>query len=75
MRIVTFFCFLGDHSISSHSGQGAEQEQEAGLVVSLQKEVGLSGGSGADRGGEDGVPTARPSCFQTQKILPVRDDF
>lgn len=59
-------------SLSSHSGQRAEQEQEAGVVVPLQEEVGLGGGAGSDRGGEDGDASARPSCVQTQKILPLR---
>jgi len=59
-------------SVSSHSGQRTEQEQEVGIVVSLQEKVGLSRGAGADRGGEDAVASARPSSIQTQKILPLR---
>ncbi len=59
-------------SISGDSGQRAEQEQEVGVAVSLQEEVGLSGGARSHRGGEDGVSSAHPSCFQTQKILPLR---
>lgn len=49
--------------VSSNSGQGAEQEQEVGIVVSPQEEVGVSRGSGSDRGGEDSVTSARTSCF------------
>lgn len=36
--------------------------------------MGLSRGAGSDRGGEDGVASARPSCIQTQKILPLRNN-
>lgn len=61
-----------DLRVSSHSGQRAEQKQEVGVVVSFQEEVGLSRGAGSDRGGEDGDTSARPSCIQTQKVLPLR---
>lgn len=69
---VTFLFVVIHPSLSSHSGPRAEQEQEVGVVVPLQEEVGLGGGAGSDRGGEDGVASARPSCVQTQKILPLR---
>lgn len=60
-------------NVSSHSGQRTEQEQEAGVAVPLQEEVGLSGGASTNRGGEDRVASARPSRVQTQEILPLRE--
>lgn len=59
-------------SISSHSGQRAEQEQEVGVAVPVQEEVGIGRGPGPDRRGEDGVTSARSTPVQTQEILPLR---
>lgn len=57
---------------SGDSGQGAEQEQEAGDAVPVQEEVGVRRGAGPYRGGEDGTSSARSASFQTPKILPLR---
>lgn len=67
-------------SVPGHSGQGAPPEQEAGVALPLQEEVGLCGGSGAHRGGEvgaggggggGGAAAARSACLQTQEVLPL----
>lgn len=62
-----------DSRVSSDSGQRAEQEQEVGIVVPLQEEVGLGGGAGSDWGGEDGDASARPPRIQAQEVFPLRN--
>lgn len=66
------FFFSSDPSVSSHPGTGEKTGQEAGVVVSVQEEVGLGGGAGAHRGGEGGGASARPPPVQTPKVFPLR---
>lgn len=74
VTLFTLTCVSCDLRVSGHSGQRAEQEQEAGIVVPLQEEVGLGRGAGSDRGGEDGFTSARPSRIQTQEVLPLTNN-
>lgn len=74
---------VGRSSVPGHSGPGAPQEQEAGVALPLQEEVGLCGGAGAHRGGEVGggggsggggaaaAAAAHSACLQAQEVLPL----
>lgn len=65
-------------SLSGDPGQGAPQEQEAGVALPLQEEVGICGGVGAHRGGEGGggggaaaAAAAQPACIQAQEVFSL----